>query len=188
MRWLVVLLLGVASLAQTSEARACSCMKLNPSEGLSSSHAVFTGEVIEIERNEATKFGGLEVTLRVKDVWKGAPQAEVKVRTAGSSAACGYSFVKGETYLVYAVNDEADPMRVSLCSRTALVANAKEDLNFLGKPSHRFDTDASARKSKKSEAGNDDNCSASGAGTEHTGLAWMLVLLAGATVMIRRLV
>ena len=40
--------------------------------------------------NKATRFGGLEVTLRVKRVWKGAPQEEIKVHTAGRSAACGY--------------------------------------------------------------------------------------------------
>ena len=97
MRWLVVLLLGLTSLAQTSEARACSCMKLSPSEGLTSSHAVFTGEVTDIEPNEATRFGGLEISLRVMQVWKGEPEREIKVHTAGSSAACGYTFVKGET-------------------------------------------------------------------------------------------
>ena len=119
MRWFVLLVLGIASLAHASEARACSCMKLTPAEGLSSSDAVFSGEVTQIEKNEATRFGGLEVTLRVKEVWKGAPAEEIKVHTAGNSAACGYPFAVGTTYLVYALNDEADPMRVSLCSRTA---------------------------------------------------------------------
>jgi len=178
MRWLVVLLLSLVSVAQTSEARACSCMQLSPSEGLSSSHAVFTGEVTDIEPNKATRFRGLEITLRVKRVWKGAPQEEIKVHTAGSSAACGYSFVKGKTYLVYALRDEADPMRVSLCSRTAPVENAKEDLDFLGKPSHRFDDEGGRRR----------NCSASPGTTGAPGLGWMVLLLAGATLTARRLV
>jgi hypothetical protein len=176
MRWLVVFFLGLASLAQTSEARACSCMQLSPSEGLSSSHAVFTGEVTDIERNEATRFGGLEITLRVKRVWKGAPQEEIKVHTAGSSAACGYSFVKGKTYLVYAVRDEADPMRVSLCSRTAPVENAKEDLDFLGKPSHQFDDPGGRRR----------NCSASPGSLGGTHVAWIALLLAGTALTMRR--
>jgi MYXO-CTERM domain-containing protein len=157
-------------------------MKLNPSEGLSSSHAVFTGEVTGIEPNEATRFGGLEITLRVKEVWKGAVEAEVKVRTAGSSAACGYNFVKGETYLVYALNDDADPMRVSLCSRTALVENAKEDLDFLGKPSHRFDADTRSKKERRK-----DNCSASPGTSAGSSLGWMALLLAGTALTRRRL-
>jgi len=161
-------------------------MQLSPSEGLSSSLAVFTGEVTSIAPNDATKFGGLEVTLRVKEVWKGTLAEEVKVHTAATGAACGYTFVKGTTYLVYAVSDDADPMRVSLCSRTAPVDNAKEDLDFLGKPSHRFD-DGSARKSKREESNTKDGCSASPGTAGSTGLGWMVLLLAGAALMIRRL-
>ena len=185
MRWLPVFLIGLASFTQASEARACSCMKLTPSEGLSSSYAVFTGEVTKIEPNTATKFGGVEITLQVKKVWKGDIGEQVEVRTAGSSAACGYNFVKGETYLVYADRDQADPMRVSLCSRTALVASAQEDLDFLGKPSQEFDSGA-RRKSKDGEANNKDNCSASPGPAGRTGLGWMLLFLAGATLAMRR--
>lgn len=139
MRLIALLFFGLAGLAYAPEARACSCMQLTPSEGLTSSYAVFTGEVIAIDKNSATRFGGLEVTLRVKKMWKGDPSEELKVHTAGSSAACGYAFAKGTTYLVYAVRDEADPLRVSLCSRTAPVDKAKKDLDSLGKPTHVFD-------------------------------------------------
>ena len=176
MRWLVVLFLALASLAQTSEVRACSCMQLSPSEGLSSSHAVFTGEVTDIAPNQATRFGGLEITLRVKRFWKGDPEREIKVHTAGSSAACGYTFVRGETYLVYAVRDHADPMRVSLCSRTAPVANAKEDLRFLGKPSHQFD-DGHGKK---------DKCAAAPGNTDGPGFGLLALLLIGAVLVTRR--
>jgi MYXO-CTERM domain-containing protein len=151
-------------------------MKLSPSEGLSSSQAVFTGEVTDIKPNEATRFGGLEVTLRVKRLWKGEPKAEIKVHTAGSSAACGYTFVKGETYLVYALRDDADPMRVSLCSRTTHIDSAKEDLRFLGKPSHRLD-DGRSNKGK---------CGAAPAGTGGSGFGLLALLLIGAVLAIRR--
>jgi MYXO-CTERM domain-containing protein len=183
----MVFLIGLASFTQTSEARACSCMRITPAEGLSSAYAVFTGEVTTIEPNTATKFGGVEITLRVKKVWKGDIGAQVQVRTAGSSAACGYSFVKGETYLVYADRDEADPMRVSLCSRTALVANAQEDLDLLGKPSQEFDDSAGRPKGKDGEAKNKDNCSASPGPTGRAGLGWVVLFLAGATLAIRRI-
>ena len=139
MRWFAVLFVCLASLGYAPAANACSCMKLTPSEGLTSSHAVFTGEVTELGKNTATPFGGVEVTLRVKQMWKGEPSREIKVRTAGSSAACGYPFAEGVTYLVYAVRDEADPLRVSLCSRTAPIDRAKEDLDFLGKPQHTLE-------------------------------------------------
>jgi len=174
MRWLVVLFLGFVSLAQTSEARACSCIKLSPSEGLTSSHAIFTGEVTKIEPNKATRFGGLEITLRVERVWKGDPQREIKVHTAGSSAACGYTFVKGEKYLVYALRDDADPMRVSLCSRTALVKNAKEDLSYLGDPKHQFD------------GGKRDGCAAAPGNTEDASFGLFALLLIGMMLLMRR--
>jgi MYXO-CTERM domain-containing protein len=151
-------------------------MKLSPSEGLSSSHAVFVGKVIDIKPNEATRFGGLEVTLRVQQLWKGEPKAEIKVHTAGSSAACGYTFVKGETYLVYALRDDADPMRVSLCSRTTPIDDAKEDLRFLGKPSHRFDDGR----------GNKGKCAAAPADTGGSGFGLLALLLIGAVLAVRR--
>jgi len=186
MRWLLVLLIGLASFTQISEVRACSCMKLTPSEGLSSSYAVFTGEVTNIEPNTATKFGGVEITLRVKKLWKGEIGAEVKVRTAGSSAACGYNFAKGESYLVYADRDEADPMRVSLCSRTALVASAQEDLDLLGKPSREFDDPVARGKRNDGDRRRRDHCSASPGPTGDSGPSWVLLFLAGATLAIRR--
>ena len=178
MRLLVVLFLGLASLAQASEASACSCIKMSPSEGRSSSRTVFSGEVIQIEPNQATRFGGLEITFRVGRVWKGDPQEEVKVHTAGTSAACGYGFIKGERYLVYAVHDDADPMRVSLCGRTALLENAKEDLDYLGAPSHEFDSWSS--RSKR------DKCSASPGNTHGPGLGVLALLLIIAVLVVRR--
>ena len=148
-------------------------MQLSPSEGLTSSRAVFSGEVIDIERNEATRFGGLEVTLRVLKVWKGDPHEEIKVHTAGSSAACGYTFVKGETYLVYALRDDADPMRVSLCSRTTPIDNAKDDLRFLGKPLHE---PGSSR----------GKCAAAPPGTDGPGFELLFLILLGSVLAVRR--
>lgn len=188
MRWLVVLFSGLLTLAYTTEAQACSCMKLSPQEGLSSSHAVFSGEVTDIEKNESTPFGGVEVTVRVKEVWKGEMTEEVKVHTAGSSAACGYAFTKGTMYLIYAVRDEADPLRVSLCSRTAPLDDAKEDLDFLGKPAKRFNDASTNRKSKHGEANMKDNCSASSRGGGEAGLAWLALLLVGAALTVRRVI
>jgi hypothetical protein len=149
-------------------------MQLSPSEGLTSSHAVFTGEVIAIERNKATRFGGIEVTLRVQKVWKGESHEEIKVHTAGGSAACGYTFVKGETYLVYALRDDADPMRVSLCSRTTPISNAKDDLRFLGKPLHE---PGSSR----------GKCAAAPPGTDGPGFELLFLILLGAVLAVRRL-
>jgi hypothetical protein len=186
MRQLALFSFVLGSLVHASEAQACSCLKLSPSEGFAASQAVFTGEVIAIGPNETTKFGGLEITLRVKQVWKGALQEQVEVHTAGSSAACGYRFVQGTTYLVYAVRDDADPLRVSLCSRTARVEDAQEDLDFLGKPSQRFGDPGSRRKSEHAEANTKDNCSASRGPTGDRGLVLSALMLVGGMLAVRR--
>jgi hypothetical protein len=188
MRWLAISMLGLVSLTQAAEARACSCMALSPAEGLSSSHAVFTGEVTAITKNEATRFGGIEVTLRVGKVWKGAPTEEIRVHTASSSAACGYPFVVGKTYLVYAVRDEADPMRVSLCSRTALIEDAAEDLDFLGKPSHVFGEPEVGAKTKRGESDRKDNCAAAPGGVDASRFGWVALLLAATVLTLRRVI
>jgi MYXO-CTERM domain-containing protein len=83
--------------------------------------------------------------------------------------------------LVYAFNDEADPMRVSLCSRTARIEDAKEDLDFLGKPSNRFDS-STRQKSKESKGG----CNAVPGSAEGSDAAWIAVMLAGAALQFRR--
>lgn len=175
MRWIPTLMIALAALAYAPDASACSCMRLTPSEGFTSSYAVFTGEVVDISRNTSTHFGGIEVTLRVQKLWKGDPAEEIKVHTAGSSAACGYGFVKGTSYLVYAVRDDADPLRVSLCSRTAPVDQAKEDLSALGKPTHVFDDGKRGCGVSPMTAG----------GSE---LAWHFLLTMGVAVWARRLV
>ena len=149
-------------------------MKLTTSEGFTSSSYVFTGEVTKIETNDSTPFRGLEVTLKVKKLWKGEPKEIVKVHTAGSSAACGYPFKEGQTYLVYVTSDEADPMRVSLCSRTAPVDRAKEDFDFLKKPTHTFD-------------GKRSGCSVRPAGIDATNVAWSWVSLLGLAFVARGL-
>lgn len=174
MRASALLFLVLFGLTYAPTAHACSCMALTPSEGFTSSYAVFTGEVTDIAKNESTAFRGREVTLKVKDLWKGDPEPIIKVHTAGSSAACGYPFQKGVTYLVYAIRDEADPMRVSLCGRTAPVDRAKEDLSFLGKPTHTFD----GRR----------GCAVAPRGTSPFELAAFAALLFAAAPLARRIV
>lgn len=186
MHWIIVLFIGLVGLTQTSEAKACSCMKTSPAEGLSASYAVFTGKVTGVETNEDTKFGGLTIHLEVNKVWKGDVGEEVDVHTAANSAACGYSFAKGKTYLVYATRDEADPMRVSLCSRTALERDAKEDLDFLGDPKKTFDDTSAQKKSKHGQANLKDNCSAAPGPVRRTGLGWLALVLAGVALAFRR--
>ena len=166
MRWLILLPVLAAGLMPSREARACSCLRQTIEEGAAQASAIFEGTVKAVTPNTETQFRGREVTLEVSRAWKGVDSPEVKVLTAGTSAACGYPFTEGSTYLVYAHKEGSSPLRVSLCSHTKLIDTAKPDLKHLGK----------APKTLQDEGGR--GCSASlGAGRPKGAWATLLLLV-----------
>ena len=117
---------------------ACSCIVPAPSkESLGQSAAVFLGKVQNIEDTKGlfelgqSSIDPIKVTFEVSKVWKGLDYKTITVTTARSGASCGYSFEKGKEYLVYAYGKEND-LNAGLCSRTAPVENAQQDLKDLG--------------------------------------------------------
>jgi hypothetical protein len=92
---------------------------------------VFSGQVLNIkERGE----NELEVIFSVKESWKNAKVSQISVFTAKPNPySCGYDFVKGETYLVFARKSDENKLRATICSRTNLLAKATLDLRILGK-------------------------------------------------------
>ena len=65
-------------------------------------------------------------------MFSGAPTKELEVATGLSLDDCGYPFVKGASYLVYAYRDERDGrLYTSSCTRTKRTASASEDLQYL---------------------------------------------------------
>ena len=128
---LVVLLLH----ADTSRIYACSCIPPRPPlEALARADAVFAGQVVSISEPKGL-FGGwfassidpVTVEFRVNAVWKGEIYETMFIKTAWSSASCGFEFAQGEQYIVYAREGSA-----SLCSRTKSINKASEDLMALG--------------------------------------------------------
>lgn len=117
-------------------ASACSCIPPGPPEQeLNESDAVFAGSVTTIVDSSS---GGivssarpLYVTFDVTETWKGPNRTTLTVITAASSASCGYPFQNGKQYLVYAYSRN-DNLYVSLCSRTAPLNEAQQDLDALG--------------------------------------------------------
>lgn len=114
---------------------ACSCiMPATPQESLQDSPAVFMGTVVDIYEPtllDSTASENVRVTFNVSKAWKGIETKEVTVRTAYSSASCGYEFEEGKDYIVYTYG-ASDYLRVSLCSRTAPLESAGADLVELG--------------------------------------------------------
>jgi len=133
----ILMLLALVGLLVVNKqpAWACSCVVPgSPQEEMSRVSAVLAGRVLQID----TPFGAVgntadsvRVTLQVQTVWKGPTDSVQAVITSQHSASCGYSFVEGEEYLIYAFAQEGI-LQVSLCSRTVPLAHAGEDLTALG--------------------------------------------------------
>lgn len=130
-----VLLLGTLYFYPTA-CYACDCAAPPPPrEALENSYAVFSGKVIAIEEPPQGQMMStsdpVTVTFEVKESWKGNFDGTATVKTPMASVSCGFSFIEGEQYLVYAHGDE-HAIEVSLCSRTLLLAGADQDLLELG--------------------------------------------------------
>jgi hypothetical protein len=127
--------LFASALLLSSPAFACKCMLPPVEAAREDASALFEGRVISIDdiagASVATN-GEKKVTLAIVRTWKGLDNVEqVAVYTNGSSAACGYSFAKDVSYLIYA-RDHEGRITVSSCSRTKPIGDSAEDLAILG--------------------------------------------------------
>jgi hypothetical protein len=109
-------------------AYACSCIAPPPPlEARDQSQSVFAGTVSAVGADG----NGLLVTFDVEQIWKGPEGPQLTIATSGSSASCGVEFVEGEKYLVYGMAQEGQ-LSTSLCTRTAPLASAADDVAALG--------------------------------------------------------
>jgi hypothetical protein len=126
--------------------RSCSCsVPSDPRVALSAADVVFEGTVLwrrtSIIEGKDTVGGRLqtiiswpEVVLQVRRVWKGRVSKVITLETDDWSpgyGGCGYEFAIDSTYLVYA-SRERGRLETSICTRTALRADATFDLEVLG--------------------------------------------------------
>ena len=131
---LVLAILGGVFVLSPQCAYACSCMGVFSTERyLSSSEAVFSGEVVEVEEGPTlTDYGSsFRVTLRASEVWKGPQRETLEVSTLRDGMSCGYPFKEGEEYLVYAYTGKQG-LEVDLCNGTQRLTEAEADLRVLG--------------------------------------------------------
>jgi len=127
----VVLIVLLATVVP--DAGACSCPRLAPAcEAYWTADAIFRGRVEAVERAPASSSDLLRtrtVRFTVLESLKGVTTSTLQVMTAGSRSTCGYSFVKGREYLVYAwLADGA--LRTGICSRTRALDRAHADLEY----------------------------------------------------------
>ena len=120
---------------------ACSCSMPEVAQSFDDAHAVFIGEVSKIieprinDPKAPLSDRLYAVTFKVEKSWKGISSflQEVAILSNQARFVCAWgSFVKGEKYLVYAVETQEKDLAVMFtCNRTASLADAAEDLKAL---------------------------------------------------------
>jgi hypothetical protein len=132
---LVLSVLGVVLLLPPECAPACTCCPCGYVGGREEMPpaAVFSGEVVDVEKEAATAGhpGAATVALRVFKVLKGPDHGTLEVSTAGGGATCGYPFEEGREYLVYA-HEGRRGLEVGICGETKLLSEAGADLAVPG--------------------------------------------------------
>lgn len=183
---LLVAALFVAAFAQFTATRAyaCDCPAQSPTDAFSASVAVLEGRVLRVspavvEEGAAT----VAVELSVVRTWKGAEHERITLHTAAHADACGFSFARDESYLVYAT-EHADHLWVDRCGRTRLIAEASADLKALGLGVTPVEPKNEAKKQRPAEPPAQGGCAGCTVGATTTRehgrkVAWPLGALAG---------
>ena len=120
---------------------ACKCAEPGPPmEELGKFDAVYVGKVFLVqhsydpEAKSVTPEDRSTIGFEVSAVWKGSVHETTYITTPPTGGSCGYTFVEGEEYIVYASASPYgdDSYTASICSRTALLSAAQADLDALG--------------------------------------------------------
>jgi hypothetical protein len=133
-RVLVVLTLLVV--VWTREASACSCggVPAAPCEVAWGSDAVFAGSVRSIEQvkdPDNPPFSANLVTIEIERGFINASPGTIQITTGLGGGDCGYGFVTGRQYLVYASKTQSGRLSTGSCSRTRPLEDAAEDVAYL---------------------------------------------------------
>lgn len=134
-----MLLLLLTASATVSE--ACSCLSSGPAcQAFWRTDAVFDGTVLSIEQiSREQEIAGRTMSFPNKLVrfdahrsWKGVDAGPVEVITGQGGGDCGFDFVVGERYLVFAHKSPTDGrLYASICSLTQRFAAGSDAAMFL---------------------------------------------------------
>ena len=162
---LLLVVSAVVLLPCSTAVKACSCVgERPPCEGFGSASAVFIGKVVgaKQQREQRGEDGSIttydvgEIYFKVEESFLGVKGARVVIHSGTGGGDCGYWFLRGQRYLVYAYGESSDSLGTSICTRTRLLAHADADLEFLrnlprkGTGSRIYGSVAAALKDPKS--------------------------------------
>lgn len=135
--WLAIsILISSSALLFPAPAAACSCVDPGSvEESQVRSDAIFEGTVTSVKSStgllSSSSAKAVKASFQVNEVWKGLVTPTIEIITTGGSDSCGYEFVEGERYLVYATAT-GKALEVNLCSKTVLHSKADEQFIALG--------------------------------------------------------
>jgi protocatechuate 3,4-dioxygenase beta subunit len=133
------------SLLFSSDVLACSCgANAPPCQAYWQADAVFVGQVKAIElkavfeegrngeRLRVLGEGEVRVTFTITDAFRGVSGKEVDIFTNDGSAACGYRFDTGGTYIVYAQEypKGGGKLHTNICFRTQKYSESSPDIAY----------------------------------------------------------
>ena len=120
-----------------TEINACTCAGDRPAcEAYGEASAVFVG-VVTGDSTIPLKLGDHMYQQRllsfvIDSAFRGAQGGVTEVITGMGGGDCGFAFKRGERYLVYANTDPEDKrLHTTICSRTRLLSEAGEDLEYI---------------------------------------------------------
>ena len=116
----VVVLAGALLVVPAAPCWACRCVVQTPRQHAANADVVFTGRVVEAEDPFRHSGPRVQATLDVEAVYKGSVEDVAVVETPrGGTAACGFRFVDGTRYTVFAYRNERGRLETNTCSATA---------------------------------------------------------------------
>ena len=167
----LALLVGVVwFLGTPGPVYACSCVAPGtPLEELEQFSAVFAGRVVSVQHSYDPKSGSVirerddrsTIGFEVDAVWKGAVHEDMYITTPPTGGSCGFTFIEGEEYIVYAYDSNYDDGGYStgICTRTALLwRGARGPRRLRTRSSSSF---RDGRTSARTTAGHGRGCRAS---------------------------
>jgi hypothetical protein len=137
-----LLLILAALLCFVDDAVACLCAGPRQTDGFHpcltywNADAVFTGQVIGVsfarmdENGKPARFSEKIFHFSVDKAFRGVDGPTVDIITNPNGASCGYDFIEGQKYFVYAGRNREGKLTQHLCDPTVPLDKATRDLTY----------------------------------------------------------